>query len=361
MSNTNADNNRTKKKSWSSESVDGALLFILFIERIFHPNSYSASEIFHHRLLPFEKSYSSKSFASYCTTLSNKCIKYERTGTGLTKKLKESIKKARVQYADILRLLKEGNATGYTSLEEDEEDPDYEEGDHKEEDIELSGAEEEDNVSLSDRFRNSPFEQNMPSATASAKSSKPGQSSKAATSKGIASPTTETSSRLLSLRDPYLVTYPDFSKLFCQMPITGNTDEDEDFNIVLLPRKVQGWSRIPKELESAFDMLGEDARLSDNPNNCINCCMFQAAINERLKNMQTKEDEQGRRWVMDYELETPFEIEIQYYDCDDEKADDFLVQSNGKGYHYAQFWLKPLPKKKIQRTKGRRVGKAKKE
>jgi hypothetical protein len=36
---------------------------------------------------------------------------------------------------------------------------------------------------------------------------------------------------------------------------------------------------------------------------------------------------------------------LEYFDKDGTVMDEFMVQSNGLGYYYAQFWLKAVPKK----------------
>jgi hypothetical protein len=88
--------------------------------------------------------------------------------------------------------------------------------------------------------------------------------------------------------------------------------------------------------------------------------VFQAAINERLKQMDVKRDEHGALWVLEYELPHPFETLTDFFDKDGKKMDHFYIQANGYGYYYCQFWLKAVPQRKDGATRvgGKRVGKA---
>jgi hypothetical protein len=159
--------------------------------------------------------------------------------------------------------------------------------------------------------------------------------------------------RLPSLRDPYVVAYPGNNKLFCQIPMGGNTEVDDDFQIEVSTNNIQVWSRIPDELEKAYNLLGENGRLSNVQENCLHCTVFQEAIDERIKAAQLRRDEEGRLWVLEYNLKTPFEVVLEYFDKDGTLMDEFMVQSNGLGYYYAQFWLKAVLKKEgANRKKG---------
>jgi hypothetical protein len=53
---------------------------------------------------------------------------------------------------------------------------------------------------------------------------------------------------------------------------------------------------------------------------------------------------------------------MEYYDKYGERTDSFMIQSNDRGFYYAQFWLKAVPANKAQgnKAKGKRIGKAKK-
>ena len=50
-----SNDNKKKKLAWKSDSIEGALLFLLFHKRIFNPNDFSASEIQQDPLYEFEK------------------------------------------------------------------------------------------------------------------------------------------------------------------------------------------------------------------------------------------------------------------------------------------------------------------
>lgn len=340
-------------QEWKSDSVDGALLFILFIERIFHPNSFSGTEIYDHPSLPF-KNYPRKKFGTYCTTAANRCLKFERTGTGLTKAFKEFIKEARDTYGELINQLKSGEEGV------EEEDEDYIPGEEEEHDIPLDPDFEDESI------RNHKIDGTSVSVAPTnimrqtrADAAKPINKKTSQTVSAVAS---GSSSRMTHLKDPYVLPYPSNDKIFCQLPMNGNVDEDDDFKVEIQPRRVLGWVRVPSELEDAYELLGDDGRLTDNKETCPHCIIFQAEIDKRMKDTIAKRDEKGHLWVLEHDLALPFEVMLKYYDKFGMEMGDFMIQTNGLGYYYAQFWLKSIPKNhdKTTRTNGRRVGKAKK-
>jgi hypothetical protein len=351
--------NPKKAASWSSDSIHGGLLFACFADRVFHPNSYSATEIFDHPQLPFG-CYSRRNFKTYCQTIANRCIKFEKNGTGLTPDFQKFIKAARQEHADLLKQLREPRSD-YDSAE----DESYR---SEEEDDLPFEADQSVEESLSALMRDARFDirhsldrnqkKKLPEKMMLEVSKKPQR--KKIDSKPAVPTFSSPSSRMLSLRDPYVLEYPSHDKLFCQLPMGGNVDEDDDFRVEIMPWRIQAWLRIPSELESAYDLLGTDGRLADIAENCPHCMVFQAAIDERIRSSEIKRDEQDQAWVLEYDLETPFEVMVDYYDTRGMKMNNFMIQSNGLGYFYAQFWLKAVPRKKegTNRTVGRRVGKA---
>jgi hypothetical protein len=139
--------------------------------------------------------------------------------------------------------------------------------------------------------------------------------------------------RLPSLRDPYVVAYPGNNKFFCQIPMGGNTEVDDDFQIDVSTNNIHVWSCIPDELEKAYALLGENGRLSKVQENCLHQTVFQGAIDERIKAAHLRRDEEGRLWVLEYNLKTRFEVVLEYFDKDGTVMDEFMVvQSNGLGY-----------------------------
>ena len=142
----------------------------------------------------------------------------------------------------------------------------------------------------------------------------------------------------------------------------GNVEEDDGFKLEIHPWKTQVWSKVPKELESAYSLLGDACRISDNVNLCPHTMVFQAEIDKRLASMDVKRDDQGDLWIKEHELSHPFETLTDFYDKDGTKMDQFYIQANDFGFHYCQFWLKAVPKQKdkTKRTTGKRVGKARK-
>ena len=97
------------RNKWDPSVVEAGLLFILFLDRVFDPNSYSATEIYQHCDLPF-RCIGKKNFRNYSAVAANRCIKYEQIGSeGLSSKLIDSIKKALSVYAGVIMKMKEEN------------------------------------------------------------------------------------------------------------------------------------------------------------------------------------------------------------------------------------------------------------
>ena len=366
-------------KEWKSDSVDGALLFILFQERVFHPNSFSSAEIYEHPSLnPILKLYSKRKFSTYCTTAANRCIKFERTGTGLSRAFKEFIQDARREYSVLVKKLKEGHDDVFKEEDEEEDDDDddesYRGGDDDEEDISLHPDFDEESQPLSDQIQNPSLDitsNRMLSTSARLAPRTTGTSSTTSMARGCSSArNTSTTPKsvqqiqptlMTRLHDPYVLAYPSNDKVFCHLPMDGNVDEDDDFKIEVKPKRVQAWVRIPSELEDAYELLGEDGRLSDNRESCPHCILFQAEIDKRIKETVIKRDDKGHLWMLKHDLPIPFEIMLKYYDKEGKEAESFMIQTNGLGFYYAQFWLKAVSTNKAQanRVKGKRVGKAK--
>jgi len=258
-----------------------------------------------------------------------------------------------VQYKDVIDRLK-----GEGTEAEDPDDESYLGGD--EEDIPLDPEFEEEDQPLSDQIQNPNLNSTTNKMSGRSRSTKSSASSAASTPSATASSThTTVMTRLL---DPYVISYPSNDKVFVQLPMGGNVDEDDDFRVELKPTCVEGWLCIPKELEIASELLGDEGRLSVKAENCPHCVVFQAEIDKRIKATTIKRDEEGRLWMLQYSLPIPFEVMMEYYDKYGDKTDSFMIQSNGRGFYYAQFWLKAVPANKAQgnKVKGKRVGKAKK-
>jgi hypothetical protein len=344
----------TKKKAWKSDSVDGALLFLLFHYEVFNPNSYSAVEIYDHPQLPFD-CYSKKAFTGYCQTLANRSIKFSRLGTGLTKLFKEKIEEAKTTYSDLLHTVSDDfdpddDFTAYAP-QEDEDDLPFE-------------ADTEDDLSLGETIRNKQFEKpgkaEMPKATSASKTKTSSSAEKKKTTNSTPGTNSTECTKKFSITDPYLIPYPTKTRLFCQVPLGGNSEVDDDFKIEVTPWKTKVWEKVPKELEKAYDLLGPDLRLSLNEDACVHCTVLQPYIDERLAGLESKRDENKDLWLLEYELEHPFECLTHFFDHQGRQRDTFFIQGNGKGYYYCQFWLHAVPKNTAppEKAKGVRIGKA---
>ena len=251
----------SEKKTWKSDSIDGALLFLLFQYRVFDCDSYSAAEIYRHPSLPFG-SYSKKNFSTYCQTAANKAKKFRKNGTGLTAVFKEFVTEAKQKYSDLLQKLREED-------EEEKDDESYQ--GEEEEDIPL---EADDDVSLSELLRHKDLEepeahpkQSMPTA----KTKKAATASTSTTTAPASAAKAAKQGTLPTVEDPYVLPYPKNDRLYVQFGMDGNVDIDEDFKVDLKSNAIEVWGRVPVQLESASDLLGSELRLSKNPENCIHC------------------------------------------------------------------------------------------
>lgn len=132
--------NKTKKESFKSDSLDGALLFLLLSKRIGgHPDDFSAAEIQQNPLCGFEK-YSANTFKRSAQTVANRVKKFEEKGTGLTKQFKELLKQAFDKHSEL-----------FDNEEEDDEDYTFQE--------------DLDEVSLSDQLQDPRFDASTDSAS----------------------------------------------------------------------------------------------------------------------------------------------------------------------------------------------------
>ena len=79
-----------EKEAWKSDSLDGALLFLLFHKRLVHPDDFNPAELQQHPNSPFRK-YSGQTFKRNCQTIANRTTEFEEKGTGLTDAFKKCI------------------------------------------------------------------------------------------------------------------------------------------------------------------------------------------------------------------------------------------------------------------------------
>jgi hypothetical protein len=136
-----------KKQAWKAESEEAALLFNLFQERAFHPDSYSAAGIYRNEdLNPIFGKFDSKNFGRYCQTQANRVNRHEKYGTGLSLNFKRLVKKVREKHLDLLKKLAPWQEFENSS---DEEDDDYNSKEEKKENENNSSSESQsDNETL---------------------------------------------------------------------------------------------------------------------------------------------------------------------------------------------------------------------
>jgi len=102
--------NSKKKQAWKSDSVEGALLFLLFHKRVFNPDDFSAAEIQQDPLFGFDK-FSATTFKRSAQTLANRVKKFEeKNGSGLTKAFKGLIKQAQETHSELLDTVEDDEA-----------------------------------------------------------------------------------------------------------------------------------------------------------------------------------------------------------------------------------------------------------
>ena len=117
-----------KKQPWKAESEEAALLFNLFQERVFHPDSYSAAGIYRNEdLSPIFGKFDNKNFARYCQTQANRVNRHEKYGTGLSLNFKRLVKKVRDKYSVLLKKLAPWQEFENSSDEDNDDDYDSKE------------------------------------------------------------------------------------------------------------------------------------------------------------------------------------------------------------------------------------------
>jgi hypothetical protein len=137
-----------KKQAWKAESEEAALLFNLFQERVFHPDSYSAAGIYRNEdLNPIFGKFDSKNFGRYCQTQANRVNRHEKYGTGLSLNFKRLVKKVREKHLDLLKKLAPWQEFENSS-DEEEDDDDNSKEEKKENENNSSSESESDNESL---------------------------------------------------------------------------------------------------------------------------------------------------------------------------------------------------------------------
>ena len=115
-----------KKKAWKSDSEDGAFLFLLYHFRVYHPNDYSAVEIYDHPDFPFKDNYAKKNFNTHCQTLSNRCNNYERRGNTLSRVFREFVDNKKIRRRPLFKqLLSPGDIAQHYDSEEADNDGSY--------------------------------------------------------------------------------------------------------------------------------------------------------------------------------------------------------------------------------------------
>ena len=138
-----SSNNNKKKLAWKSDSIEGALLFLLFYKEIFNPDNFSAAEIEQDPLYGFEK-FLATTFKRSAQTIANRVKKFEeKNGAGLTAAFKGHLKDVLDKYSEVLKT--------------EEEDGDYQD---KGEDNISHISKAEDEASLSDPLQDSRFTSN---------------------------------------------------------------------------------------------------------------------------------------------------------------------------------------------------------
>jgi hypothetical protein len=254
------DAKKPEQKKWKIDSVDGALLFILFVDKIYHPDSYSATEIFDNPKLPFKDYYSRKNFGTYCQTAANRAKSYNpEKGTGIPKIFKGFVIDARKEFKELLENLKKRSDS--EEVEEEEEEVYQEEEDED--------FVDPDDLSLNDLLQDPKLDSRFADQEAmpAAKTTENSKSEKKPSAK-------TTGTGLLTLDDPYIIPYPGNEKAYVQFAMDGNVDDDDSFKVEVLPNSIRFWKCIPSQYENASELLGKELCLSQDRKNCLHCIVI---------------------------------------------------------------------------------------
>ena len=111
-----------KKKGWKSDSEHGAFLFLLYHFRVYHPDDYSAVEIYDHPDFPFKDNYCKKNFNTHCQTVSNRCKNYERRGNTLSRVFREFVDDQKIRSRPLFeQLLSPSDIAQHYGSDEDDD------------------------------------------------------------------------------------------------------------------------------------------------------------------------------------------------------------------------------------------------
>ena len=111
----------SKFKKWNSNNEVGALLYLLFQERVVNPESYSAVTIYDHPLLnPIFKAYDRRNFNTHCKTAQKRESKHSLYGNVLDPDFKALVISEKVRRKDLLQQLL--NPDGIDNSEEENDE-----------------------------------------------------------------------------------------------------------------------------------------------------------------------------------------------------------------------------------------------
>lgn len=161
---------------------------------------------------------------------------------------------------------------------------------------------------------------------------------------------------LQNSRAPFLTEYPSGDKLLAIFPLDGNVSDIDanHFEFIQDNTSIRRWGKIPRELQSCVALIGlgpeKPSKLGFSDPDLM---VVDAEIQKRLKANNYKRDKNEDIWEIRATLQLPFKCEPQFYTRNGKAVKSFRMQSNGRGFSWAFFWLlawkpeKAKPKKLI--------------
>ena len=133
--------------------------------------------------------------------------------------------------------------------------------------------------------------------------------------------------------------YPCGEKLLVVFPLDGDILDIKAnyFEFTDEGTAVRHWARVPKQLESACNLLGlgnNDAATQ------VDFVVLEAELKRRLKANEAKQNEDGEIWEIRETLTLPFRCHPRLYNKKGKQLATYCQQQNSSGFAWGYFWLK---------------------
>lgn len=142
--------------------------------------------------------------------------------------------------------------------------------------------------------------------------------------------------RVQSLRDTYVLPYPNGDMTLIMFELDGDIDE----RACVLQFNEEGTSihvlaQVPRELTNAASLLGNpDSRNSIQDADCM---LLNQVIQQRL--IGSQQDSSGNVWELREIIALPFECKKTLFNKQGKEIPTYLLRKNDKGYAWGYFWL----------------------